>query len=313
MPRQAVKASWRRVAVAGAGALLAAALLAGPSTATAASSVKVDCSSASLQAAIADAAPGTKLIVTGTCVGHFAIDKDLSLLGQDGAVLDAQGAGATLQVDPGTTVSVSNLTITGGGNAGIDNSGTLTLAGSTVSDNTGFFGGGIDSAGTLTLRATTVTHNTAFTGGGITSLRRSADAPTPALTLQDSTVSANHGDHGAGGIDSAGVAGPVTLSNTKVIGNTSDDGAGGILTGDVATLNNSTVSGNTTGQIGAGIFVNSGSLTLNRTTVSGNTAGQDGGGIANFFSATVALRNATVTNNAPNNCAPAGSVAGCSG
>ena len=306
--RRYMQLACHRVAVA-----TAAALLVGPSTAAAATSTKVDCSSASLQTAITNAAPGDKLLVTGTCVGHFTIDKDLTLLGQGTAVLDANGGGSTLQVDPGTTASVSSLTITGGGNAGIDNSGTLTLTGTTVSGNTGFFGGGIDSTGTLTLRASTVTRNTAFVGGGITSLRRSADSPTPTLTLQDSTVSDNHGDHGAGGIDSAGVAGPLTLSNTRVTGNMSDDGAGGILTGDTTTLNNSTVSGNTTGQIGAGIFVNSGTLTLNRSTVSGNTAGQDGGGIANFFSATVVLRNATVTNNAPNNCTPAGTVAGCSG
>jgi uncharacterized membrane protein len=50
-PRQAVKASWRRLAVVGVGALLAGVgALAGPTTAAAAT---VDCSSASLQTAIA--------------------------------------------------------------------------------------------------------------------------------------------------------------------------------------------------------------------------------------------------------------------
>jgi hypothetical protein len=307
------------VVVAGAGALLVGAgALAGPSTAAAAS-VKVDCSSGSLQSAIDNAAPGDRLLVTGTCTGHFTIGKNLSLLGQgrSGAVLDANGAISTLQVTAGTTVSVSALTITGADSlAGIDNRGTLTLTGSTVRDNRGFDGGGIDNSGSLTVRASTVTQNTAsFGAGGIASIRR-PELSTPALTLQDSTVSDNYGEHGAGGISSGGDV-PMTLSNTRVTGNTSRTGAGGILAGGTTTLNASTVSGNTTEFSGGGIFVNffadSGTLTLNRSTVIGNTAGQSGGGIANFFSAPVALRNATVTNNTPDNCNPAGSVPGCAG
>ena len=318
---RAMKASRRRVVVAGAGAVLAAAgALAGPSTAAAAPPDRVvDCSSASLQTAIDRAPPGTRLLVNGTCTGQFTIGKNLSLLGQgtSGAVLDADGALWSLQVNPRATVSVSNLTITGADGPGIDNRGTLSLTGSTVSDNRGFDGGGIDNAGSLTVRASTVTRNTAsFGAGGIASIDR-PELPTPRLTVQDSTVSDNYGEFGAGGISSGGDV-PMTLSNTRVTGNSSRSGAGGILAGGETTLNDSTVSGNTTQFNGGGIFVNiladdGNTLTLINTTVSGNTAGQAGGGIANVFSAPVVLRNATVTNNTPDNCAPAGSVAGCSG
>jgi nitrous oxidase accessory protein NosD len=272
-----VKASRRRGVVALAGAVLAGAL-AGPSTAAAAPTVRVDCPSDSLQAAIANAAPGTTLRITGTCTGHSTIDKDLSLLGQGTAVLDANGAISAIQVTPGTTASVTDLTITGAdGIAGIDNRGTLTLTGSTVRDNMGGDGGGIDNAGSLTVRASTVTNNTAsFGAGGIASIFR-PELPTPALTLERSTVSDNHGEHGAGGISSGGDV-PMTLSRATVTGNTSRTGAGGILAGGETTLNLSTVSGNTTEFNGGGIFVNifpddGNTLTLNNTTVSGNTAG----------------------------------------
>jgi hypothetical protein len=315
-----VMASRRRAVVAGAVALLAGAgALAGPSTAAAAPPVTVDCSSASLQTAIDNAAPGTRLLVIGTCTGQFTIGKNLSLLGQgrSGAVLDASGALWSLQVNPGAMVSVSNLTITGADGQGIDNRGTLSLTGSTVSDNRGFDGGGIDNSGSLTVRASTVTRNTAsFGAGGIASIDR-PELPTPRLTVQDSTVSDNYGEYGAGGISSGGDV-SMTLSNTRVTGNTSRTGAGGILAGGETTLNDSTVSGNTTQFNGGGIFVNifaddGNTLTLNNTTISGNTAGQSGGGIANFFSAPVVLRRSTVTNNTPDNCSTPGSVPGCSG
>jgi len=81
-------------------------------------------------------------------------------------------------------------------------------------------------------------------------------------------------------------------------------------------LNDSTVSGNATAWNGGGIL-NTGSLTLNRSTVSGNTAGVDGGGGISTYTvdapATTTLRNATVTNNTPDNCWPLGGVAGCAG
>jgi hypothetical protein len=89
----------------------------------------------------------------------------------------------------------------------------------------------------------------------------------------------------------------------------------------VLTLNKSKVDDNTAGGDGGGIAngvplggpnpVLGGPVTLNHSQVTGNTATQ-GGGIFNF-GGTVKLSATPVTNNTPNNCAPPGTVPGCTG
>ncbi|MCX4784344.1 hypothetical protein [Streptomyces sp. NBC_01264] len=48
-----------------------------------------------LRTAIAAAAPKARLEVKGTCVGPFVIEKDLSLIGRRGAVLDGNSLSST--------------------------------------------------------------------------------------------------------------------------------------------------------------------------------------------------------------------------
>ena len=55
-----------------------------------------------------------------------------------------------------------------------------------------------------------------------------------------------------------------------------------------------------------------GALTLNRSKVTGNTAGIHGGGIFKN-GGPVTLTASTVTRNTPDNCAPPGSITGCTG
>lgn len=79
--------------------------------------------------------------------------------------------------------------------------------------------------------------------------------------------------------------GTVTINNSTISGNSTQNGSGGgIVNGGTMTLNNSTVSGNSAGNGGGGIY-NSGTLMLNNSTVSGNSA-SDGGGIYNQGSVT---------------------------
>jgi hypothetical protein len=60
------------------------------------------------------------------------------------------------------------------------------------------------------------------------------------------------------------------------------------------------------------MYVNFGpSATLAGSTITGNTAGA-GGGIY-LDSGTVTLQDSTVSGNVPDNCAPPGSVTGCTG
>lgn len=62
---------------------------------------------------------------------------------------------------------------------------------------------------------------------------------------------------------------------------------------------------------GGGLYNATGSTTLTGSTVTHNTAG-DGGGIYEA-SGTVTLDTTVVEFNEPNNCAPPGSVPGCTG
>ncbi|HYJ05296.1 MAG TPA: putative Ig domain-containing protein, partial [Chthoniobacterales bacterium] len=91
-----------------------------------------------------------------------------------------------------------------------------------------------------------------------------------------------------------------TIQNLKITGGSADAlGGAGILNEGNLTLQNSTVSGNTTTFSGGGIFNNS-VLTVFSSTVSGNTA-NDGAGIHQTATATsLALTNSTLSGNNAN-------------
>jgi hypothetical protein len=82
-----------------------------------------------------------------------------------GVTIDADGLSRVFQVNSSVTASLSGLTITGGSTGasggGVDNHGTLTLTGCTVSGNSAVEGGGIVNYGSLTLTDSTVSGNSA--------------------------------------------------------------------------------------------------------------------------------------------------------
>jgi len=209
----------------------------------------------SLQSALNAANNGDTIRVKGVCVGNFLIPgagsvTNLTLVGEPGhrvrSTLDGNNSGTVLTVDFITSVvhvTLKDLRITGGGQGGIVNFGSVTLAGrSSVSDNTGR---GIFTAGSLTLN-------------------------------DRSSVSRNTG----GGIDDEGA---VTLNGrSSVSRNTAQDG-GGIFDDDtfLALNDRSSVTGNTA-TLGGGIY-EIGHLTLSgRASVTHNTATVAGGGILAF-------------------------------
>jgi nitrous oxidase accessory protein NosD len=315
--------TFRRLGVvATAGILASGALVAAAPGASAAGATVAYCSTTDLQTAIDDATPGTTLAVYGTCAGNYTIDKNLTLLGHGNAVLDGQDSGTTLTVSAGATVGVAHLTVTDGnasGTAGsggaINNSGTLTLDQSAVTNSAaGSYGGGIynNFDGTLTLNQTAVTGNSSSVfGGGIYNEN--------AMTIKDTIVRENSAQLAGGGIFTGFGFAPVTLTGSNINGNTATAGSGGGIFNilDSATLQNSTVSGNTAALVGGGINNNAGTTTLNDSIVTHNTAvsgesGSFGGGIFTF-SGTVPLNNSTVSGNLPDNCDPPGNVTGCTG
>ena len=257
----------------------------------------------SLQAAQDAASPGATLWVRGTCTGTTEITKNLILTGQQprgftSPTLNGGGQGSVLTIDSGVTVTINTLTITGG-------SGTYVPEIETV------VGGGVLNNGSVTLNGTSITGNTAGTNGaGMLNFGM--------LTLNGtSSVSGNTARQDSGGILS--VSGSVTLNDTSSITDNSAPNGGGILNlaGSVTLNNSGSITGNTAGSVGGGIYNLFGTVTLNNSgSITGNTAGTDGGGIYNNFTfgGSVTLNDtSSITNNNPNNCAPPGSVPGCTG
>jgi nitrous oxidase accessory protein NosD len=61
-----------------------------------AATITVNCSSQNLQTKINAAAAGSTLLIKGTCVGNFTVDKNLTLKGNPSATLDGNDSGTTL-------------------------------------------------------------------------------------------------------------------------------------------------------------------------------------------------------------------------
>jgi hypothetical protein len=301
----------------------------GTALAPAATPIKVHCPVDNLQSAIDSAPAGARIHVTGICTGNFSIDRDLTLIGTGGATLDGNSTGRVVFIPDGTsaatTITLDNFTITNGDidacacgpyGPGIYNGGAnLTVKGSTVTNNTGQInlGGGIYSYGTLLVKNSTVTANgPANSGAGI---ENDGDA-----TVVNSDVSGNIGN-GADGSGITSFGSNLTVTGSTLSGNTGARSGAAVYAGSGAvSIAGSVITNNSASAYGGGIFVDSGTtVSISGTTVSNNDAGTDGGGIyvgppsLGFPAGTVSLVNSTVTNNLPDNCAPSGTVAGCTG
>ncbi len=127
-------------------------------------------------------------------------------------------SGGAIYINPGSTVTVANSTISGnsagGIGGGIYNAGTLTVTNSTLSGNSALTagGGGIENGGTLTVTNSTFSDNSGTNGGGIFN--------GGTLTVTNATLSANSAELG-GGVSNAGTA---IIVNTIIAGNIAGTG-----------------------------------------------------------------------------------------
>ena len=167
--------------------------------------------------------------------------------------------------DPGVTVSISDLTISNGGElegGGIYNEGSLTIDNSTFTGNGAGFGGAIENVGSLTISNSRFTDNQAAFGGAIDNVGF--------LTVNDSTFTDNQAEDGG------------AISNIGFLN-----------------IDNSTFTGNSSVEAGGAIETEDGSLIIVNSTISGNSSDGDGGGLAlcGCASATAVLTNVTITAN----------------
>jgi hypothetical protein len=229
------------------------------------------CSFTSVQAAIDAADPGDTIrLCLETYTEDIEIDKDLTILGEEGAIaatgLQGTGVDSVIRVSAGT-VTLESLWITGG-NAR--------------------FGGGVANESTLTLHRCGVFGNTTdLDGGGI------FNGTGATLKMTDSYVLSNTAITNGGGITNAGT---LTLSGCLVRGNTANNRGGGIFNDGTLKMTDCTVRGNEAAHEG-GAIGNEGKLTMQACTVTENNAGIGAGGIFNEDRATLTLIDCTVSEN----------------
>ena len=232
---------------------------------------------------LAAQAAGESLTIQGPGAANLSIDAYLN--------------GGAFFVNNGSTLTVNDLTVTGGsfGNqAGafyLLSGGKLNLNKCTITGNTagpGGYGGAI-YGGTdtqISINNCQISNNSATKGGGAIALKNAASLLITSSSLTGNTAAAT-GAVGAGGaifIDNS-VSGPIdaTLTNVTISQNHARTTGGGIRTqyqGDI-TLVNSTVSSNVAEVSGGGISVNRNTtLSMTGGMIQNNISSQGGG--ANF-------------------------------
>ncbi|MCP4046737.1 MAG: hypothetical protein GY732_12215, partial [Gammaproteobacteria bacterium] len=157
-------------------------------------------------------------------IDNSNVDLTIDGLGQDSLTIDGGGNSRVFYISF-ATVSINSLTISGGstsGNGGgiyARSSSSVSLANSTVSNNSASYGGGIFAwSSSVSLANSTVSNNSASFGGGIS-------AHNSSVSLANSTVSNNSASNWGGGIY-ANIGSSVSLANSTVSNNSASHGGG---------------------------------------------------------------------------------------
>lgn len=258
-----------------------------------------------------DNGPFPELIVDGSlitdnhAVGVFAFGGGLSAYGTTSIVRDTtiqgnssdgnggglhySGAFGGLSLQVFDSVVDTNIAAAAGG--GMFLYGTTSISGTLVTANSGVSGGGIyANFGSHVLTDVEVSNNSAgVSGGGV-------EARDGNLTINRSWVEGNTAVSYGGGLAHGG-SGTIrlTVTDSSVLGNFAPDG-GGIWTAVNLEVMASALYHNH-GTRGGGVFVSGGVAAIDDSAVSGNSAGGNGGGVYAGPSTTLHMNSATVVSN----------------
>lgn len=231
-----------------------------------------------------------------TARGTLIVDKTLNISASSlpsGITIDGNrsngGNFTVLSTTAATTVSMTNLTITGGNapeyGGGIStarttpaNSATLNLTDCRIQGNhSGFLGGGLLLGGHFTLLRTSVTNNDSnFVGGGIYSNAVNYLGMNASIT--DCNISNNVSQYGDGG---AGIGfETVTISRTTFNNNSVISGYSGAYSGGGTVFDHCIFTNNHVSHNGGAIVTAGKKFTLNDCIFNGNSAALEGGAIA---------------------------------
>jgi hypothetical protein len=124
-----------------------------------------------IRAALGKATTGDVInVAAGIYTETLTIDKDVTINGAGAAATIIEPGYERVTIPGGRTVGLAGVSISNGSNGGMENSGTLTLSESVVSNNDAFSSGsgGIRNLGTMTLTASLIYHNYGhISSGGI--------------------------------------------------------------------------------------------------------------------------------------------------
>jgi CSLREA domain-containing protein len=199
--------------------------------------------------------------------------------------------GSTSAVLDGLTICHGQGTYGGG----INNSGTLTVRNSTLSNNVATYGGGIANAGVLAVTNCTLSNNSAVTsgqgfGGAIYTVNY--------LYVSNSTLSGNNALNLGGGIYSER---ELTVYDSTISDNSARDGGGLFVGAAFSTIKNSTIARNSAA-LGGAVYVAVDlrfdyPVYFENCTVSGNSASDSGGGIYLYSPLTIEIASTIVAAN----------------
>jgi hypothetical protein len=242
-----------------------------------------------LRDAIAAAQPGDSIVFDPSLNGQTIVLTNGALhIDQS---LDIEGPGADLLAISGNRTS--NVIAVSG-------TGPVTIAGLTIRDGEGGWGGGIFNAGVLTLRDCTISNNYAEYGGGI---------------FNNGTLTLSHCELSWNVVYLNGTTAPLEGSYIAGGGGLYNSGEGSVTIADGSTISRNVAA---TDRLGGGGIYNAGLLELSDSTVSNNDASVDsaaedgatgnGGGIYNGFDAT-GVYNSSVVVLKLTNCTVSGNTA----
>jgi hypothetical protein len=260
-------------------------------------------------------------IAAGTYAENdIAISKRLTLNGADAATTIVDGgqngrvfllaADSTLRhltIQNGRTPEDSNIFISGGGGVRVGSGVTALLQHVIIQNNatsgSSGLGGGIFTTGNLTIDQSQIISNTAEGGGGIYHY-----FVTGALTITHSLIADNQALGSGGGGGGINTGRPLTLADSILRGNNATYAGGGLmLNGGAALLERVTVMDNLAGSGGAIFSQAVGVATLRNSTVSGNVASGNYGGLyAAGTGVNFAIHNSTIAENRRTNTAGLG-------
>ena len=173
-------------------------------------------------------------------------------LGAGSTIVDADGIDRVFHVLNGTSLSLTDITVSGGD---------ATVAGA-------FNGGAILGEGPLSIRDSILSANTAYDGGAVYS---------NATTIVGTTFSGNNAGHYGGAVYHNG--GTLAITDSSFTSNSADEQGGALLANSLtATVADSSFTGNSAPNAGGAIRGMDSNLTITRTSIVNNSANGGTGG-----------------------------------